>query len=406
MSEVTPLQILGAGPAGLSLMLALANRMTQLNGPLLIRAQNLFEQLIVFEGSANAGGRMGHYQINANTSSPDVVQGMDEGTVFRQIHDQYLSEPETANPLISLPRIEKLMVQPLVALVKEILGSRLRAEQHDISYKLQGRWISTVTIILDRLQAHSENLVLCCGGKESILPELIEFENKTVMSDDFLLQEKFKEIPRAEGPIVIVGASHSAFSCAWRLLNDPQLEAYRTREIVMLQRRKHIKVRCSPAFAERHKIPYNPLTDLGPVNGLVYAHAGLRKDAKWLYLDIRDGREKRVNLKTIKSLLGESEMLESAGLILQATGSIPNLPQFEIDGEVAEIGQPTKSCELRRMDTKKVVPGLFGYGLGFNIVPDGESAGEKSFSGGIHGFQSYPLALSPKVVEKIINRLN
>jgi len=41
---------------------------------------------------------------------------------------------------------------------------------------------------------------------------------------------------------------------------------------------------------------------------------------------------------------------------------------------------------------------LFGMGLGFNILPDGEPRGEPSFNGGIHGFQSYPLSIARLVI--------
>jgi hypothetical protein len=45
---------------------------------------------------------------------------------------------------------------------------------------------------------------------------------------------------------------------------------------------------------------------------------------------------------------------------------------------------------------------LYGYGLGFNILPEGNGVGEKSFKGSIHGFQSYPLVVAPPIVDKLL----
>ncbi len=52
-----------------------------------------------------------------------------------------------------------------------------------------------------------------------------------------------------------------------------------------------------------------------------------------------------------------------------------------------------------------IVAGLAGMGLGFNILPDREPRGEPSFNGGIHGFQSYPLAVAPPIIDRLIANL-
>ena len=44
-------------------------------------------------------------------------------------------------------------------------------------------------------------------------------------------------------------------------------------------------------------------------------------------------------------------------------------------------------------------------GLGFNILPPGAGYGEASFNGGLHGFQSYPLTIAPRLIEKITRNL-
>ena len=218
----------------------------------------------------------------------------------------------------------------------------------------------------------------------------------------FLSRDTLEGLPDTSGPVVIIGASHSAFSCAWRLLHDPLFAEFsRDREILILQRREGIKLRCTPDFAAAHQIDYDPVTDVCPRTGLVFFHGGLRKDAKFLYLDIRDGRENRVRLVQLDRLGEQQAVLDQAGLILQATGFNANLPRIEQDSVEVRVGNPTPNGELRNLDTGEIIPGLFGMGLGLNILPDGEPRGEQSFSGGVHGFQSYPLAVAPRIIDRL-----
>jgi hypothetical protein len=213
---------------------------------------------------------------------------------------------------------------------------------------------------------------------------------------------RFRPVPGAcddRRPIVIVGASHSAFSCAWRLLYDPLFSEFaRARDIILLQRRERIKLRCSREFAVANRIEFDPVTDVCPVSGLVFRNGGLRKDAKQLYLDIRDGRETRARILLMEQLSEQRELLEQASLVLQATGFVSNLPAIERNGLRVLVGKPGANGELRDLADDGIVRGLFGMGLGLNILPE-DARGEPSFHGGIHGFQSYPLAIAPRIID-------
>jgi len=46
--------------------------------------------------------------------------------------------------------------------------------------------------------------------------------------------------------------------------------------------------------------------------------------------------------------------------------------------------------------------GPAGMGLGLNILPEEEPRGEQRFNGGIHGFQSYPLAIAPRIIDNLL----
>jgi len=400
ISSKLPLQVIGAGPAGMGLVLALCNRIAASNGSARSE-QKILDSLRIFEAGTAPGGKMGHYQVNANTSAHDVVLGISDGSPFVAVRDRYLAHPATRSELIPLPRIGELMVEPLVESMVQFLGSRLQC----------GTVVERVEIIDDGFRSYasndavlatSENLLLCCGAREIPLPELLAFRDRWEGSAQFLLRERLDGLPGDNSLIVIIGASHSAFSCAWRLLYDPLFREFGSgREIVMLQRRERIKLRCTPEFAAEHQVDYDPRTDICPRTGLVFFNGGLRKDARMLYLQIRDGKETRVRLEQMNSLDDKQDLLARAGLILQATGFAGNLPSIERAGRALRVGNPTRDGELRDLDSGAIIPGLFAMGLGMNILPDGDSRGEPSFNGGIHGFQSYPLAVAPRLLDKM-----
>ena len=402
MKDSCALQVIGAGPAGMSLVLALCNRVAAAGGNDCAERQ-LLDSLQVFEASAQAGGKMAHYRINANTSAHDVVRGIADGTPFAALRDSYLRHPQTQSELIPLADIGRLMVEPLAQLLRDFLGERLHFGVEIGRVEIAAHGFDSYDSAGNPLQ-RSESLVLCCGAREVPLPELLPFEDRWQGSGRFLLRDDLEGLPGGRGPIVIVGASHSAFSCAWRLLYDPLFAAFaRDREIVLLKRRERIKLRCTPEFARANGIDYDPQRDICPQTGLVFRAAGLRKDAKRLYLDLRDGRETRVQIQQMKALSQQRELLQRASLILQATGFVSNLPAIERDGRRVEVGNPGQDGELRDLADNRVIPGLYGMGLGFNILPD-DARGEPSFDGGLHGFQSYPQAIAPRIIDCLTAR--
>jgi hypothetical protein len=405
MTDTVPLQIIGAGPAGMSLIIALCNHIAQRECSVSVKqkATSLLDKLVMVEAAEKPGGLLGQYQINANTSSKDVVQGLLDGTPFAELRDRYLNLQQTCKNLIPLSEIDQLLVRPLVKLIRDLLGTRLLLNRPVKQLRFDKEKFESIDSA-GNVISRSDQVVLCCGGRDDVLPELLDYAEKVEGSLQFLLRKNLIGLPSGQGPVVIAGASHSAFSCAWRLLNDPLFsEKLEGREIFILQRRNAIKIRCTPEFAEQHGIEYDPENDLAASTGLVYSHAGLRKDAKWLYLNIRDGLEKRVKLVTIDRCADQPELLEQSGLILQATGFTPDIPPLQVNGENILYGNPSSSGELFSVDSGQAIPGLYGYGLGFNILPVGSGVGEKSFKGGIHGFQSYPLVVAPPIVDNLLN---
>lgn len=393
--------VIGAGPAGISLIIALYNLLANAQGERYRALRTLLDSTLLID-AGQPGGLLSSYQINANTDTVDVVKGISDGSPFVKIRDQFLRLPETQNPLIALPRLDKLLLQPLVKKLFELMAQRIICNQ-SVKRITRDQGLFSSLNEEGEIIAQSENLVLCCGGREQLLDELKPWQNKTLFAGDFLRFTDVKALPNKPAAIVIVGASHSGFSCAWRLLNDDLFADFAaSREIVILQRRQKIKLRCRPDFAEQHGIEWDAEQDVCPKTGIIFRNAGLRKDAKFLYLNIRDGEEKRVRIQTINRIGDQSELLDKAALVIQASGFIARLPEIEVNGSQCEIDLKSELGEVRDASSGEVIEGLFANGLGMHILPNGDFRGEKSFNGSIDGMLSYPLAISPHIIERMI----
>lgn len=91
------------------------------------------------------------------------------------------------------------------------------------------------------VQFKSKQIVLSNGAHQSLHPlfyrkwypsmDTPERRARVILSDDFLKIDRYKEIMRKIcdekiSNIVIVGGSHSGFSCAWLMLNGPASYKY------------------------------------------------------------------------------------------------------------------------------------------------------------------------------------
>ncbi|MCJ8298611.1 MAG: NAD(P)/FAD-dependent oxidoreductase [Pseudomonadales bacterium] len=398
MPQIYDCQIIGGGPAGMSMMIALENEIAKASPDRKDRLKALLE------ADAQPGGQLGRYCINANTDAAEIVSGIGDNTAFSAIRDNYLNQIQLERPLISLARVNALMLQPLAKKIQQILGERLQLNssvarinkdhQGFHSYDQSGQVLTS-----------SRNLIIACGGSEPLLPELASYKAKTIVATEFLKLDQIGQLASTGGDIVIIGASHSGFSCAWRLLHDPLFTSFReARQIQMCHRGASIKMRGSREFAKLHQMHYQDPDDICPDSGIVYRHAGLRKDAKNLYLDIKNKRESRVQLVTILSIDDERARLESAGLIIQCCGFSSNFPAFSINGKHTQVSMQSQQGELHDAKNGQVIDGLFASGLGVNIIPQAEFRGEASFTGSVNGLQIYPISAGPSIIEQMLLR--
>lgn len=403
MNTISRCQLIGTGTAGLCFVIALINKIKYAQGPKKLKYQALLDSLIAIEGNHQPGGVLGSYQINANTDADEIVSCLLDETPFSDLRDHYLQQPEAHQPLIPLSKVGKLILKPIANIITSLLGDNL----------LLNTKVTHIEICRNecksfgsdhQLLARSQKMVLCCGGREVLLKELFPWRQKTVLTAPLLQMKNTNLLPQQLGSILIIGSSHSSFSAAWRFLNDPALLSYANgRDIIMLQRNTLVKLRCTPEFAFQNQLPFDVIDDVCPVNGLVYRNAGLRKDAKALYLQIKKGTEKRVRLEPMASLSDAKHLLDDAALIVQCTGFRANLPEITLNGITQKVRPRSNFGELSDIKTEKEIPNLFGFGLGIQIIPEGDYRGEKSFSGSSDGVLPYPNAVAPVIIDQLID---
>lgn len=394
-------QILGAGPAGMSFFIALENALLKADDSQRQKLTDLYDNVVVIEARGKCGGKLGKYRINANTDAQDVVSSIADHTAFSAIRDDFLKHIQFDQPLISLADVDRLLQQPMAKKMRAMLGDRLLLNSAVTHVSKDDKGFHSFARHGEHL-ASSHNMVIACGASEPVINELLPFKDKTIVASA-LLSLNTLNIAAHDGDIVIVGASHSGFSCAWRLLNDPLFAGIiKDRQIKIIYRSAVIKLRGTREFAELNEMPFKDPEDVCQDTGIVYRHAGLRKDAKQLYLDIKNNHESRVQLIKIQSLGSETKLLKQAGLVVQCCGFAGCFPKLTVNGKAIEIGMQSKYGELRDADTGEIIKGLFGNGLGVDTQPEHGFRGEASFTGSTHGLQIYQLSSSPRIIAKIL----
>jgi len=415
MPKMYDCQIIGSGPAGMCMLVALENEIAKSSATKRkAKLRDLQSKLIMLEAAAQSGGQLGRYRINANTDALEIVSGIAENTAFSAIRNDYLKHIKVDQTLISLRKVNDLVLKPLAYTIQQTLGERLLLNSGVALINKDEQGFHCIDQA-GQLLASSRHLVIACGGSEPVLPQLLAYQEKTMVATQFLKLESVDQLPCIEGDVVIIGASHSGFSCAWRLLNDPLFkgmfnreikgsikESGKKRKIQICHRAETIKMRSNRDFAALHQMPYQEPDDVCADTALVYRHAGLRKDAKNLYLEIKNQREPRAELVTISSIENERERLKSAGLIIQCCGLSANFPPLNIDGVATELSMQSDQGELHSACDGEVIDGLFGIGLGVNITPAAEFRGEASFTGSVNSLQIYPMLSAVNIIEKIL----
>jgi hypothetical protein len=96
-------------------------------------------------------------------------------------------------------------------------------------------------------------------------------------------------------------------------------------------------------------------------------------------------------------------LLDDAALVVQCTGFRANLPKISLNGVTQKVRQRSNFGELSDIKSGRSIPNLFGFGLGIQIIPEGDYRGEKSFNGSSDGVLPYPNAVAPVIIDQLIH---
>lgn len=269
----------------------------------------------------------------------------------------------------------------------------------------------------DRIVAASRNILLATGGLQKPRLELDELNaNKRILSDEIIgngpklneIVATLKSNPGAK--VTIVGALHSGFSAAWKIL-----EALKNQNVtnvsdgaIQIVARHQVRLFYdSVVEARAARYNFDP-EDVCQRTGRVYRFGGIRGESRKLYLDVANGRERKVEVIEGCDQGKLDALCHQATFIVEAIGyqanRIPILgedrqeigPKLSENGRFVDVDPDCRLYDHRGI----VIPGAFAMGLGHGIAAGDE--GEKSFNGLLDAVNLYQTLLGRKILEAIL----
>jgi hypothetical protein len=307
-----------------------------------------------------------------------------------------------------------------------------------------------------------KNLIMATGGKQnknnSYLGEIKSLigDHNVFLSEEVLQEATYLKMMRSLGNIkkekkrvVIIGGSHSGFSCAWILLNAPS----KYKNIIQGNEFKNkqcnnciIECICFGAIKDKNWgelelkedvevfILYKDLIRVYYTNeeeakednytiynrpealnkqGKVYPFIGIRGDAKMLYKKIMDGEEKRVKLIKTDNSSQQMPIIQQADLVIWACGYTTNSIPFvdnrnqNIEFFTDDVGTIEVDKELHLMTKlKTTIPNLYGIGQGYSTKAPEIINGKKARADSIHLYNTHTSKKLYKSLELFINKLS
>ncbi len=404
--------IIGGGPGGL--------------GPLLWAAQAgvlpdwLDRGLAIVDRQRVLGGTLGRYAINSDSlggaylefldaaGTPEALRALREDPVTRQMEEYYDGFP----PLDLVYRF----LRRLGAVMETIVAGHPRCaflkgtDVRDLHLRSDGSLVAR-TVGPDGTAAEiaAQTAVVALGGRQNwiqqpLLPglSLEQCRLRYVMPSDRLLSHSgvreaervLLGMPGADKgrSIVILGGSHSTYSCAWALANLLPAEALADRRAFIVQRRppRIFYPSRQAAEADDHAVDDG---DICPRTQRVNRLGGLRSDGRDMWRRIAQRPDVPAETRfTVLSLAqldagGLRRLLEEAELVIPAFGyRSATLPILDAHGRRlalnADAGGRSVAQDCRLLLANgSTLPNLFGIGLGTGFRPFGTMGGEPNFSG-------------------------
>lgn len=374
-------QVIGAGPAGLSLPIAAESLGTY--------DALLHAGLVMIDTGEHIGeGKLSSYHIHSNSEGGDF---------YSNLHGRF---KETIPPEL-LASEQQIILLPFVGALLHTIGKLV---EQDLSASQQSAFLPRTHIDAIHLSqdttplftsvggtreiATSRNIVLAPGAYET--HKDTSHRDKTFLSGDVITEKRLAEITErlttAEHPsIVIKGGSHSAFSVAWKLLQEFGDLPFDDGAITILHR-SPIKLFASTVDeADEKGIVFNKERDVCSKTGRINRFSGIRNDAQAIYLNIKRGELPQFQLSQVADFSLAQDTLTDATLIIQCLGyHAQEIPIFDSRGN--HIGPQrtasgrvivTTSSQLLTHDGN-TIPKAYAIGLGHGRLPSPEIGGEKS----------------------------
>jgi hypothetical protein len=288
-----------------------------------------------------------------------------------------------------------------VSAVLEDVGRAVEARLSRTGRVLRGRSVTRIHADTEEVTVEtgtgetirSRHVVIATGREERPHPALVRHRERAILSSELISVRRtddviirLKELSR---PVVIAGGSHSAVAALLRLLRLREQCGRPDLELVMVRRspvRLHYRS-LAEAHAQRDpqsEAPIDPVADVCPATGQVNRDSGLRGGGRATYRALVNGDIPGASVRQVRTLDDASDLLDEAGLIVQALGYHGRAPHIEgprgiirpsdggdrlinlADGTAVIGGTPVPRLSVLRVEPTPLVVrdhGLYGQGL-------------------------------------------
>ncbi|MEK6274509.1 MAG: hypothetical protein AABM30_04145 [Actinomycetota bacterium] len=369
--------------------------------------------LVIERGQGLGGGSLRHYTISSNSLAVAFLEGLDEipeSGPFDDVRgDAATAELRKMSGVHAPLQLAGAYLDSLGAAIEAILESHsacaVARETTVREVRVGDRGVAVATENGAARVVRADKAVIAMGGrapdhleKLEILPGLTlepyapKVRHASALFDERIcLPRRLIDAVRTSGRVAVIGGSHSAWSLAWLMMNDPRFRTERGMPpTVTLMHRSPIRLfYLTTADAEAEQYPFDPKRDVCPVSGRVNRVAGLKGDARELARRALGFAENGLPIRLLR--LGATDdgreaaaALGEAGLVVAATGYEPQLPElFEESGARIEPARSSAGLvvtgDAEVVDRRgRALPGVLSYGLGVGIRAPKRVGGEPS----------------------------